>query len=127
MNFKKYIWASSYRALFQNPVMPVIIFDANFTDLCIYCLNSTLISVDSILKITGKWNSASLQVIFYFIVVIFTLGFFFLIILTMAELSSVSIIILDAFSPIFIVLLTNLASPFATKSNIPFMSSWFAF
>jgi hypothetical protein len=45
-------------ALFQNPVMPVIIVDADFTDLRIYCLNSALISVDQVLKITGKWNSA---------------------------------------------------------------------
>ncbi len=38
--------------------MPIIIFDADFTDLRVYCLNSALISVDVVLKIAGKWNSA---------------------------------------------------------------------
>ncbi len=47
------------KALFQNPVMPVIILDADITDLRICCLNSALISVNLVLKITGKWNSAN--------------------------------------------------------------------
>jgi hypothetical protein len=41
-------------ALFQNPVMPVIILDADFTDLRIYCLNPALIRANLVLKITGK-------------------------------------------------------------------------
>jgi hypothetical protein len=45
-------------ALFQNPVMPVIIFDADFTDLRIHCLNPALVRVNLVLKITGFWNSA---------------------------------------------------------------------
>ncbi len=42
------------RALFQNPVMPVIILDADFTDLRICCLKFASIGVNRILKITGK-------------------------------------------------------------------------
>ncbi len=41
-------------ALFQNPVMPVIILDADFTDLRICCLKFASIGVNRILKITGK-------------------------------------------------------------------------
>ncbi len=43
-----------FRALFQNPVMPVIILDADFTDLRICCLKFASIGVNRILKITGK-------------------------------------------------------------------------
>ena len=39
--------------------MPVIIWDADFTDLRIHCLNLALIRVNLVLKITGKWNSAN--------------------------------------------------------------------
>jgi hypothetical protein len=48
------MYGSSDVALFQNPVMPVIILDADFTDLRIYCLNPALIRANLVLKITGK-------------------------------------------------------------------------
>jgi hypothetical protein len=51
---KHLFWEIVLGALFQNPVMPVIILDVDFTDLRICCLKFASIGVNRILKITGK-------------------------------------------------------------------------
>ncbi len=52
----------------QNPIMPVIILDADFTDLHIYCLKFASIDINQILKITGKWYYANFIPLSYTII-----------------------------------------------------------